>query len=205
MCKICFVSLLLPLSINSLEFSFNTTLVLRLLPDRVSDLRTPHSPLRYPHSSHIYHPFLSFPSALRALAKPYKFDILPRRARPVPRIMGAYLGGSLFLFIPLLHRPSLLLSYRPNNLTFFFRQFLTHRLSVRKFSDFSRGGYLSPEIQIRNLKLFGSVTSEQQYRDEHDRFMVTKRKLLWPQDLKGYDAATHKEKKTDITDAVASL
>jgi hypothetical protein len=55
------------------------------------------------------------------------------------------------------------------------------------------------------LKLFGSVTSEQQYRDEHDRFMVTKRKLLWPQDLKGYDAATHKEKKTDITDAVASL
>jgi hypothetical protein len=55
------------------------------------------------------------------------------------------------------------------------------------------------------LKLFGSVTSEQQYRDEHDRFMVTKRKLLWPQDLKGYDAATHKEKKADITDAVSSL
>ena len=30
--------------------------------------------------------------ALRALTKPFKFDILPRRARPVPRLMGHYLG-----------------------------------------------------------------------------------------------------------------
>ena len=53
--------------------------------------------------------------------------------------------------------------------------------------DITRSGYLSPEIQIRNLKLFGNVTSEERYREEHDRFMVTKRKLLYPQYQQGYD------------------
>lgn len=111
--------------------------------------------------------------------------------------MGAYLGDS-----SLLHR-----SYPPDQVTQLSHPniFWHFHYLLNFISDFSRGGYLSPEIQIRNLKLFGSVTSEQQYRDEHDRFMVTKRKLLWPQDLKGYDAATHKGKKTDITDAVSSL
>lgn len=75
--------------------------------------------------------------ALRALVKPYKFDILPHRARPPPRIMGAYL-------------------------------------------DRTKAGYLSPEIQQRNLSLFGEVTSEPALRAEHDRFMVAKRKMLWP-------------------------
>jgi hypothetical protein len=59
---------------------------------------------------HMTYPFPSFPSALRALTKPYKFDILPRRARPVPRIMGAYLGDSL-----LLRCPSPLLSIKKHN------------------------------------------------------------------------------------------
>lgn len=70
--------------------------------------------------------------ALRALIKPYKFELLPRRARPPPKIINHYL-------------------------------------------DRTKNGYLSPEIQIRNLKMFGTVTSEKKYRAEHDRFMEAKR------------------------------
>lgn len=70
--------------------------------------------------------------ALRALVKPFKFELLPRRARPPPKLVNYYL-------------------------------------------DRTKNGYLSPEIQIRNLKMFGTVTSEQKYRDEHDRYMEAKR------------------------------
>ncbi len=70
--------------------------------------------------------------ALRALVKPFKFELLPRRARPTPKLMNYYL-------------------------------------------DKTKAGYLSPEIQIRNLKMFGAVTSEQKYRKEHDEFMAAKR------------------------------
>lgn len=70
--------------------------------------------------------------ALRALIKPYKFDILPNRARPAPKLMQYYL-------------------------------------------DYSKAGYLSPEIQARNLKLFGSVTSEPFLREEHENFMAYRR------------------------------
>jgi len=73
--------------------------------------------------------------ALRALVKPTKFDILPRRARPPPKLIGFYM-------------------------------------------DKDKAGYLSPEIQIRNLKLFGHVTSEDSLREEHESFMVLKRKLF---------------------------
>ena len=72
--------------------------------------------------------------ALRALMKPYKFDILPRRARPPPKIMDYYL-------------------------------------------DRTKAGYLSPEIQMRNLKLFGTVTSEEKLRADHDNVLRAKRKL----------------------------
>ena len=70
--------------------------------------------------------------ALRALIKPYKFELLPRRARPPPKLMNYYL-------------------------------------------DVSKSGYLSPEVQARNLKLFGHVTSEHSLRLEHDRFMDARR------------------------------
>lgn len=70
--------------------------------------------------------------ALRALVKPYKFDILPMRARPTPKLMQYYL-------------------------------------------NVNKAGYLSPEIQQRNLKLFGYTTSEQALREEHDKFMAVKR------------------------------
>lgn len=73
--------------------------------------------------------------ALRALTKPYKFDILPRRARPPPTHMGYYL-------------------------------------------DCTNNGYLSPEIQLRNLKRFGCNTSEDMLREEHDVYMNNKRQLL---------------------------
>lgn len=63
--------------------------------------------------------------SLRALVKPFKFDILPRRARPNPKIMNYYL-------------------------------------------EETRAGYLSPGIQMRNLQLFGGVSSEVDLRQEHD-------------------------------------
>ena len=73
--------------------------------------------------------------ALRALVQPLKFDILPRRARPPPRLMGYYL-------------------------------------------DRTKCGFLSPEIQARNLKLFGAVTSEDASHSEHQAYVQLKRKLL---------------------------
>lgn len=69
--------------------------------------------------------------ALRALLKPYKFDMLPRRARPQPKQMAYYM-------------------------------------------DHTKCGYLSPEVQVRNLELFGHVTSEAAMRKEHGMFMKTK-------------------------------
>jgi hypothetical protein len=65
--------------------------------------------------------------------KPYKFEILPNRARPTPKIINYYL-------------------------------------------DSSKCGYLSPEIQLRNIKRFGCITSEDRYREEHEEFMKGKRK-----------------------------
>jgi hypothetical protein len=70
--------------------------------------------------------------ALRALVKPYKFELLPMRARPPPKVMQWYLNKD-------------------------------------------NCGYLSPEIQKRNLKLFGFITSEQSYRKEHEYMMLVKR------------------------------
>lgn len=70
--------------------------------------------------------------ALRALVKPLKFELLPRRARPPPKKMQYYL-------------------------------------------DVSKCGYMSPEIQQRNLKLFGAVTSEEALRAEHDAYMAPRR------------------------------
>jgi large subunit ribosomal protein L15 len=69
--------------------------------------------------------------ALRALIKPFKFDLLPYRARPPPRIMDAFL-------------------------------------------DRTKCGYLAPEIQLRNLKMFGSVTSEARYRTQHMNYLKAK-------------------------------
>ena len=41
-----------------------------------------------------------------------------------------------------------------------------------------KSGYLSPEIQIRNLKTFGYVTSEEKMKDEHAKFMDLRRKIM---------------------------
>ena len=84
--------------------------------------------------------------ALRALIKPYKFEILPRRARPPPGIVDYYL-------------------------------------------DRTKAGYLSPEIQTRNLKLFGTVTSEDALKAEHDRFMEAKRRKWREEVTKVYGVA----------------
>jgi len=73
--------------------------------------------------------------ALRALLMPYKFTMLPLRARPNPKNVDYYL-------------------------------------------DVEKRGYLSPEVQVRNLKLFGHVTSEDRYRREHEMFMVNRREQI---------------------------
>ena len=44
------------------------------------------------------------------------------------------------------------------------------------YLDKDNCGYLSPEIQKRNLKLFGYVTSEKEYRQEHELVLAAKRK-----------------------------
>ena len=62
--------------------------------------------------------------SLRALIKPFKFDVIPRRARPNPKIMNYYM-------------------------------------------DNKKAGYLSPEVQTRNLNLFGNISSEKDMRAEH--------------------------------------
>lgn len=42
-----------------------------------------------------------------------------------------------------------------------------------------KSGYLSPEIQIRNLKMFGYVTSEEKMIEEHERFIDLRRKIMY--------------------------
>jgi large subunit ribosomal protein L15 len=81
--------------------------------------------------------------ALRALLKPTNFDILPRRARPPPKIMPFYL-------------------------------------------DEAKAGYLSPSIQLRNLELFGQVTSEETCRKEHEQLMELRRRLTRAQRTAGF-------------------
>lgn len=70
--------------------------------------------------------------ALRSLIKPLKFDLLPRRARPSPKIIDYYL-------------------------------------------DKNKCGYLSPEIQQRNLAMFGAVTSEPAMREQFEKVMHQRR------------------------------
>lgn len=98
--------------------------------------------------------------ALRALIKPFKFEILPWRARPPPRLMNYYL-------------------------------------------DRTKAGYLSPEIQIRNLKLFGHVTSEDVMRQEFDKYM-NKRRALLKEMRDEIDRETLKLKQESISDSSAS-
>lgn len=48
---------------------------------------------------------------------------------------------------------------------------------MQYYLDKDNSGYLSPEIQVRNAKLFGHVTSEAKYREEHEAFMTYIRSL----------------------------
>jgi hypothetical protein len=45
------------------------------------------------------------------------------------------------------------------------------------YLDHNKAGYLSPEIQVRNLKLFGAVTSEKELRAEHEVMMAYRRRM----------------------------
>lgn len=47
------------------------------------------------------------------------------------------------------------------------------------YLDGTRAGYLSPEVQLRNMKLFGYITSESRMREEHANFMSVYRSQLW--------------------------
>ncbi len=95
------------------------------------------------------------PLALRAVTKPYKFFILPRRARPPPKLMPFYL-------------------------------------------DRSKCGYLSPEIQTRNLKLFGTVTSEEMYKAEHTKWMDSQREVWKKQRESLVEMGRKKNKSTSV-------
>ena len=46
------------------------------------------------------------------------------------------------------------------------------------YLDVQKCGYLSPEIQQRNLKLFGSVNSEEVLAKEHEHNVNYRRMLL---------------------------
>ena len=60
--------------------------------------------------------------------------------------------------------------------------------SMDFYSDVTKAGYMSPEIQIRNLKMFGSVTSEEALRNEHDKYMDGRR-VIYRQEREARRAA----------------
>ena len=66
-----------------------------------------------------------------------------------------------------------------------------------KYLDRTKSGYLSPEIQIRNLKLFGTVTSEKRCREEHELFLKFKRSQWQQQKLIMMQKAAEKVKQTN--------
>ena len=51
---------------------------------------------------------------------------------------------------------------------------------VNYYLDKNKAGFLSPEVQMRNIKLFGSehITSEEKMTKEHDALMALKRETL---------------------------
>lgn len=51
---------------------------------------------------------------------------------------------------------------------------------MRYYLDKNKAGFLSPEIQMRNSKLFGSenITTEEKMAAEHAKFMALKREML---------------------------
>lgn len=61
------------------------------------------------------------------------------------------------------------------------------------YLDRTKCGYLAPEIQIRNLKLFGCLTSEKAMRAEHADFMARKH-AMYGQLLERLDAAEEAKK-----------
>ncbi len=68
------------------------------------------------------------------------------------------------------------------------------------YLDPTKSGYLSMEVQQRNLKLFGSITSEDAMRDEHSNYMNYKRTELWAKREKALDIieAQKKEKEAEF-------
>jgi hypothetical protein len=45
------------------------------------------------------------------------------------------------------------------------------------YLDRTKSGYLAPEIQIRNLKMFGALSSEEAMQIEHANFMQMQRRI----------------------------
>jgi hypothetical protein len=60
------------------------------------------------------------------------------------------------------------------------------------YLDRTKCGYLSPEIQLRNLKLFGALTSEKVYRAEHEDFMRRKHAVYSERRAAAEDALKNK-------------
>jgi hypothetical protein len=68
---------------------------------------------------------------------------------------------------------------------------------INYYLDGSRSGFLSPEIQIRNLKLFGSITSEERMREEHDNYMNFVRTEVWERRTKALDIIEQRKKEKE--------
>jgi hypothetical protein len=94
-----------------------------------------------------------------------------------PLALRAAIKPYKFLIYPLRARPS--------------PQFINYYL------DGTRSGYLSPEIQARNLALFGSVTSEDKMREEHENYMNYVRTELWARREKALDTIEQKKKEKE--------
>lgn len=68
---------------------------------------------------------------------------------------------------------------------------------INYYLDGSKSGYLSPDVQIRNLKLFGSVTSEDKMRAEHEHYMNYVRTDMWERRAKALDVIEQRKKEKE--------
>ena len=68
--------------------------------------------------------------------------------------------------------------FKPTKFSIFPRRARPPPKSMRYYLDKSNAGYMAPEIIIRNMKLFGSVTSEEKCIEEHNKLMSMRRNIM---------------------------
>jgi hypothetical protein len=68
---------------------------------------------------------------------------------------------------------------------------------INYYLDEARSGYLSPEIQLRNMNLFGCVTSEDKMREEHEHYMNFVRTEIWARREQALDIIEQRKKEKE--------